>query len=59
MKDLTAKETAVELDLHEKYLRERLAAGMIPGAYRKGGTPNGHWRIPREALDEYKAARAA
>jgi hypothetical protein len=56
-KDLTAKETAAELKMGERYLRTRLVEGMIPGAYRHGGGPLGHWRIPRAALDAFLAAR--
>lgn len=52
---LTPLEAADQLDLTDRRVRQMCDSGEIAGAEKVGG----RWRISREGLDDYKAARAA
>jgi excisionase family DNA binding protein len=52
---LSTGEAAAELGVHERTLRRYIACGQL--GYRR--LPSGHYRIPREAINEFWRRNAA
>ena len=55
MRDLTVEDVATQLDVSTETVRRYLRTGELKG-YRFGGRKAG-WRIPQDAIDDFRAER--
>jgi excisionase family DNA binding protein len=52
---MTAAEAAAELRVSKKTILNFIQAGQFPNSFKTSKAKNGHWRIPRGDLENYKS----